>query len=79
MDIQELKTLIISLKSRLDEIKENVFKIIEKEQRLTVIESELLKEEVWSDLELSQKLSKEKTVIEKTLTSYNNVANKLSD
>ena len=64
MDIQELKTLIISLKSRLDEIKENVFKIIEKEQRLTVIESELLKEEVWSDLELSQKLSKEKTVIE---------------
>jgi len=79
VDIQELKTLIISLKSRLDEIKENVFKIIEKEQRLTVIESELLKEEVWSDLELSQKLSKEKTVIEKTLTSYNNVANKLSD
>ena len=79
MDIQELKTLIISLKSRLDEIKENVFKIIEKEQRLTVIESELLKEEVWSDLELSQKLSKENTVIENTLTSYNNVANKLSD
>ena len=79
MDIQELKTLIISLKSRLDEIKENVFKIIEKEQRLTIIESELTKEEVWSDLELSQKLSKEKTTIEKTLTSYNNVANKLSD
>ena len=79
MDIQELKTLIISLKSRLHEIKENVFKIIEKEQRLTVIESELTKEEVWSDLELSQKLSKEKTSIEKTLTSYNNVANKLSD
>ncbi len=79
MDIQELKASLISLKSRLDEIKENVFKIIEKEKRLIVIENELSKEKVWSDLELSQSLSKEKTNIERTLTSYNDVANKLSD
>tara|TARA_B100000965_G_scaffold375499_1_gene367872 strand:- start:956 stop:2053 length:1098 start_codon:yes stop_codon:yes gene_type:complete len=79
VDIQELKASLISLKSRLDEIKENVFKIIEKEKRLIVIENELSKEKVWSDLELSQSLSKEKTNIERTLTSYNDVANKLSD
>ena len=79
MDIQELKTSLISLKSRLDEIKENIFKISEKEKRLIIIQNELSKEEVWSNLELSQKLSKEKTIIEKTLSSYNDVANKLSD
>jgi len=79
MDIQELKGNLISLKSRLDEIEENVFKINSKKKRLLVIDDELSKEEVWSDLELSQKLSKEKTLIQKTLTSFNDVVNKLSD
>ena len=79
MDIQELKASLIDLKSRLDEIKENVFNITSKEKRLIVIDDELSKEKVWSDLELSQKLSKEKTLIQKTLTSFNDVANKLSD
>ena len=79
MDIHELKASLIDLKSRLDEIKENVFKITTKEKRLLVIDNDLSKEEVWSDLELSQKLSKEKTLIQKTLASYNDVANKLSD
>ncbi len=79
MDIQELKASLIDLKSRLDEIKENVFKITSKEKRLLVIDDELSKEEVWSDLELSQKLSKEKTLIQKTLSSFNDVAIKLSD
>jgi len=79
MDIQELKANLISLKSRLDEIEENVFKINSKEKRLLIIDDELSKEEVWSDLELSQKLSKEKTLIQKTLTSFNDVVNKLSD
>ena len=67
MDIQELKASLIDLKSRLDEIKENVFKITSKEKRLLVIDDDLSKEEVWSDLELSQKLSKEKTLIKKRL------------
>ena len=79
MDIQELKASLIDLKSRLDEIKENVFKITSKEKRLLVIDDELSKEEVWSDLELSQKLSKEKTLIQKMLASFNDVAIKLSD
>ena len=55
MDIHELKASLIDLKSRLDEIKENVFKITSKKKRLLVIDDELSKEEVWSDLELSQK------------------------
>jgi len=79
MDTQELKATLIDLRSRLDEIKENVFKINSKEKRLLVIDDDLSKEEVWSDLELSHKLSKEKTLIQKTLTSFNDVANKLSD
>ena len=36
-------------------------KLKQKKKRLAEIEKQLTKEEVWSDLELSQKLSKEKT------------------
>ncbi len=50
-----------------------------KNKRLAEIENQLTKEEVWSDLDLSQKLSKEKTSLEKILGSYKIVAEKVSD
>ena len=79
MDVQELKSTLSDLKIRLKDIKDNVLHIDLKIKRLAKIENELSKEEVWSNLELSQKLSKEKTSIDKALTSFNNVSSKLSD
>ena len=65
MDSVELKNNLNDLKMRLDDIKDGVFDITSKEKRLKQIESQLSKEEVWSNLDLSQKISKEKTVLEK--------------
>ena len=79
MDTQELKTVLLELQTRTNDIKVNVFKIELKKQRLTDIESELAKEEVWSNLDLSQKLSKEKTSLEKIIKTYQGVSDKLSD
>ena len=79
MDFQELKLTLQDLKNRTDEIRDNVFKIESKEKRLDEIENQLTKEEVWSDLDLSQKLSKEKTSLEKILSSYKMVSDKVSD
>ena len=79
MDIQELKSTISDLQNRMDDIKDNIFKIESKKERLSEIENQLSKEEVWSDLELSQKLSKEKTSLEKTISSFNFVFDKVSD
>ena len=79
MDIQELKLTLSDLNERLNDIKINVYKIDSKKTRLQEIESQLSQEKVWSNLELSQKLSKEKTGIEKTISSYNNVSARLSD
>ena len=79
MDTQELKTVLLELQTRTNDIKVNVFKIELKKQRLTDIESELAKEEVWSNLDLSQKLSKEKTFLEKIIKTYQGVSDKLSD
>ena len=79
MDIQELKSTLSDIEIRLKDIKDNVLHIDLKIKRLAEIENELSKEEVWSNLELSQKLSKEKTSIDKALTSFNNVSSKLSD
>ena len=79
MDVQELKSTLSDLEIRLKDIKDNVLHIDLKITRLAEIENELSKEEVWSNLELSQKLSKEKTSIDKALTSFNNVSSKLSD
>ena len=79
MDIQELKSTLLDLQSRVDEIKNNVLKVDSKKKRLAEIESDLSKEKVWSDLELSQKLSKEKTLLEKTLSSFKTVSDKISD
>ena len=47
MDTQELKSVLLELQTRTNDIKVNVFKIELKEQRLTDIENELAKEEVW--------------------------------
>tara|TARA_Y100000996_G_scaffold84509_1_gene58460 strand:+ start:20 stop:1117 length:1098 start_codon:yes stop_codon:yes gene_type:complete len=79
MDVQELKSTLSDLEIRLKDIKDNVLQIDLKIKRLAEIENDLSKEEVWSNLELSQKLSKEKTSIDKTLISFNNVSSKLSD
>ena len=79
MDIQELKSTLSDLEIRLKDIKDNVLLIDLKIKRLAEIDNELSKEEVWSNLDLSQKLSKEKTSIDKALTSFNNVSSKLSD
>ena len=79
MDSQELRSKLTDLQNRLDDLKLNVLEIDKKKLRLDAIESELLQEQVWSNLELSQKLSKEKTIIEKTISSYMEIANKISD
>ena len=79
MDFQELKLNLQDLLNRINEIRDNVFKIETKEKRLAEIEKQLTKEEVWSDLDLSQKLSKEKTSLERVLSSYKTVADKISD
>ena len=79
MDSSELKNSLNDLKIRLDDIKDGVFDINSKEKRLKEIESELSKEEIWSDLDLSQKISKEKTALEKTLNSFKSVEEKVND
>ena len=79
MDSIELKSSLSNLKNRLNEIREGVFDVSAKEQRLEQIEIDLAKEEVWSDLELSQKISKEKTAIEKSLINFKSVEEKVSD
>ena len=58
MDFQELKLNLQDLQNRAKEIRDNVFKIEMKEKRLGEIEKQLTKEEVWSYLDLFQKLSK---------------------
>ena len=79
MDIQELKLKLSDLNERLNDIKINVYQIDSKKTRLQEVESQLSQEKVWSNLELSQKLSKEKTALEKTISSYDNVSARLSD
>ena len=79
MDAQELKVTLLDLKSRLEDIKVNVFQIEDKKKRLEEIENELSQEKVWSDLELSQKLSKEKTNLQKIISKYETVDQKVSD
>jgi peptide chain release factor 2 len=79
MDFQELKFSLSEMEARLQDIKDNVLFVDNKKNRLNEIDSELSKEEVWSDLELSQKLSKEKTTLEKSIKSFDDVSRKLSD
>ena len=56
MDTIELKSSLKDLEIRLIEIRDGVFNLIAKEDRLKEIENDLTKEEVWSDLDLSQKI-----------------------
>ena len=79
MDSIELKSGLTDLKNRLVEIREGIFDVTAKEKRLKDIEADLSKEEVWSDLDLSQKISKEKTILEKSLKSFMSVEEKVSD
>jgi peptide chain release factor 2 len=79
MDSSELKNSLNDLKIRLDDIKDGIFDINSKEKRLKEIENELSKEEIWSDLGLSQKISKEKTALEKTLNLFKSVEEKVTD
>ena len=79
MDFQELKLSLSEMEARLQDIKDNILLIDNKKTRLNEIDSELSIEEVWSDLELSQKLSKEKTTLEKSIKSFDDVSRKLSD
>ena len=59
MDSSELKIILLDLQARIVEIRNGIFDVTSKEKRLEEITIELSKEEVWSDLDLSQKLSKE--------------------
>ena len=79
MDISELKAILLDLNDRVVEIRNGVFDVTSKEQRLDKISDELSKEEVWSDLDLSQKLSKEKASIEKSLNFFQNTETQVAD
>ncbi len=79
MDIQELKLTLQDLQNRVNDIKDNALNIESKKKRVLEINNQLAKEEVWSDLDLSQKLSKEKTSLEKIVASYEIVFDKVSD
>ena len=79
MDFQELKLSLSDMEARLLDVKNNVMLIDNKKIRLNEIDKKLSQEEVWSNLELSQKLSKEKTSLEKIIKSFDDVSRKLSD
>ena len=55
------------------------FDVDSKEEEILEIENQLLKKEIWSDIEKSTDLNKRKTFLEKSLTTYKDSLNKLSD
>ncbi|MDA9997522.1 peptide chain release factor 2 [Gammaproteobacteria bacterium] len=67
------------LNQRLEEIANGPFALIDKQKRLKSIEDSLSTESVWSNLELSQSLNKEKSSLEKALENYNHIKEKVSD
>ena len=79
MDSSELKSILLDLQSRIVEIRNGIFDVTSKEKRLNEISDQLSKEEVWSNLDLSQKLSKEKVSIEKSLTFFQSTEMQVSD
>ena len=79
MDSLELKSNLIDLESRILEIRNGIFDVASKESRLQEISKQLSSEDVWSDLDLSQKLSKEKASIEKSLTLFLNTEIQVND
>ena len=55
------------------------FDVDRKEKEILEIENQLLKKEIWSDIEKSTDLNKRKTFLEKSLATYKDSLNKLSD
>ena len=55
------------------------FDVDNKEKEITEIENQLLDKEIWSDIEKSADLNKRKTFLEKSLTTYKDSLNKLTD
>ena len=55
------------------------FDVDSKEKEIIEIENQLLEKEIWSDIEKSTDLNKRKTFLEKSLTTYKDSLNKLSD
>ena len=55
------------------------FDVDSKEKEILEIENQLLEKEIWSDIEKSTDLNKRKTFLEKSLATYNDSLNKLSD
>ena len=78
MDASELKIEISNLLSQLDEIR-GTFDVDSKEKEILEIENQLLEKEIWSDIEKSTDLNKRKTFLEKSLATYKDSLNKLSD
>ena len=55
------------------------FDVDSKEKEILEIENQLLEKEIWSDIEKSTDLNKRKTFLEKSLITYKDSFNKLSD
>ena len=55
------------------------FDVDSREKEILEIENQLLEKEIWSDIEKSTVLNKRKTFLEKSLTTYKDSLNKLSD
>ena len=55
------------------------FDVDSKEKEILEIENQLLEKEIWSDIEKSTDLNKRKTILEKSLATYKDSLNKLSD
>ena len=55
------------------------FDVDSKEKEILEIENQLLEKEIWSDIEKSTDLNKRKTFLEKSLVTYKESLNKLSD
>ena len=79
MDQAELNSSLNDLHQRLEEIANGPFALNDKQNRLKFIEESLSTEAVWSNLELSQSLNKEKSSLEKALENYNYIKEKVSD
>ena len=79
MDHTELNSSLNDLDMRLDSIASGPFNLAKKKLKLKEIDEKLTKEEVWSDLDLSQKLNKEKSQLEKSITNFISIKEKVSD
>ena len=55
------------------------FDVDNKEKEIIEIENQLLDKEIWSDIDKSAGLNKRKTFLEKSLTTYKDSVNKLTD